>query len=84
MGKVKMITHNDQLKLVSFIIFFSEVGFTYFDNVGYVRILAAGIGSDVFAFYWLLSTIFEGFAGYYVAKYCPTRQMKVTNYKIFY
>jgi hypothetical protein len=60
--------------LIAIIIFFSEVGFSYFDNVGYVRMLSLGISQNVIAFYWLISTIFEGVTGYLTAKICPGRQ----------
>jgi hypothetical protein len=77
MHKLKNVIYHTNLKILAAILVFSEVGFTYFDTVGYVRMMSLGIDSNVLASYWLLSTIFEGITGYLVAKNCVGIQMKV-------
>jgi hypothetical protein len=71
LNKVSLIVYNKNLLFLALFLFFSELGFAYFDDVGYVVMLANGVSSNTYALYWLVSAFFEGTAGYIVQKYCP-------------
>jgi len=71
--KISRIRYNKNFLFLLFFLFFVELGFAYVDNVGYVDILSNGVDEDVYALYWMISTICEGITGYYVSKICAGR-----------
>lgn len=68
--KIKNVLYNRNIQFLACYLLFSEVGLTYFDNVGYVEMLNHGISATTLALFWLIATIFEGITGYTVTKYC--------------
>ena len=71
--KIGNLVRNRNLIHLALYLFFCDVGFAYFDNVGYVNMLKSGITENDYATFWLVSTICEGFAGALVAKNCANK-----------
>jgi hypothetical protein len=68
--KVSLVVYNKNLLFLAIFLFFSELGFAYFDNVGYVEMLSNGVSEDTYALYWLCSTICEGITGFLISSMC--------------
>jgi hypothetical protein len=75
--KLLKFRHNRNLLFLIFFLLISEIGFAYFDNMGPVEMLDNGMNQNVYAFIFLMSIFWEGFAGYCVAVYSYKREMRV-------
>lgn len=74
-SKIRNLIRNKNLVHLASFLYFCEIGFAYFDNIGYVNMLKNGITEDDYATFWLISTLCEGIAGALIAKYCANYQM---------
>lgn len=71
--KISLVIYNKNILFLAVYMFFSEIGFSYFDNVGYVEMLSNGASEETYALFWLISTICEGITGFTVARFCAGR-----------
>jgi len=79
-NKITEITTNSNLKFLIIFLFFSEIGYSYFDNMVPVELLKIGISNNIYAFCWFLSTCIEGITGYFISKYNNHTEMTVSNF----
>ncbi len=60
-----------------FVLFFSEIGFAYFDNLVSVQLLNLDVSTGFYSTCWFISCIVEGIAGYLFSKYNRKSEMTV-------
>jgi hypothetical protein len=77
MAKLVLFFNNKNLLFLLFVVFTSEIGFTFYDSIVSVIILKHGLDNEKYFLYYLLSIIVEGIAGYIITRTCGKNYMTV-------